>query len=64
MIIIEKRNGDKVPFDKQKIINAVNGAFIEVDGRLYEDDTARDIADDIENNISSFSSNKEGKDSS
>ena len=44
MIIIEKRNGDQVPFDKQKIINAVNSAFLEVDGKLYEDDTAKEIA--------------------
>ncbi|MCM1324376.1 MAG: ATP cone domain-containing protein [Acetobacter sp.] len=37
-----------MPFDKAKIINAINKAFIEVDGKLYEDDTARDIAADIE----------------
>ena len=47
-LIVVKRNGKKVPFDKQKIINAINSAFIEVDGKLYEDDTARDIAEDIE----------------
>lgn len=44
---IKKRNGIVVPFDKQRIINAVNKAFIEVDGQLYEEDTARDIADEI-----------------
>jgi len=27
-----KRDGTQVPFDKQKIINAINKAFIEVDG--------------------------------
>lgn len=43
-----KRNGDKVEFDKNKIIKAINKAFIEVDGRLYENETAIDIADDIE----------------
>lgn len=48
MILVSKRDGTIVPFDKQKIINAINGAFIEVDGQLYEDDTARDIANDIE----------------
>ena len=47
-LIVVKRNGKKVPFNKQKIINAINSAFIEVDGKLYEDDTARDIAEDIE----------------
>lgn len=49
MIQIEKRNGVVVPFDKQRIIDAINNAFIEVDGQLYEDDTARDIADEIYN---------------
>ena len=47
MLQIYKRNGVLVPFDKQRIINAINKAFIEVDGQLYEDDTARDIADEI-----------------
>ena len=48
MLQIRKRNGTLVPFDKQKIINAVNKALIEVDGQLYEDDTAKDIAKEIE----------------
>ena len=43
-----KRNGSKVDFDKNKIIKAINKAFIEVDGKLYENETAMDIADDIE----------------
>lgn len=43
-----KRNGTVVPFDKNKIITAINKALIEVDGQLYETDTAKDIADDIE----------------
>lgn len=43
-----KRNGDRVEFDKNKIIKAINKAFIEVDGKLYENETAMDIADDIE----------------
>lgn len=45
---IIKRDGTVVLFDKNKIINAINKAFIEVDGQLYENDTANDIADDIE----------------
>ena len=45
---IQKRNGQFVPFDKNKIENAINNAFIEVDGMLYETDTAKDIADEIE----------------
>ena len=40
-----KRDGTQVPFDKQKIIDAINKAFIEVDGELYEDETAEEIAD-------------------
>lgn len=48
MLQIQKRNGTLVPFDRQKIINAINKALIEVDGQLYEDDTAKDIAKEIE----------------
>lgn len=45
---IKKRDGSIVPFNKQKIINAINKAFIDVDEVLYETDTAESIADDIE----------------
>lgn len=48
MITVLKRNGDYVPFDKKKILSAINKAFLDVDGRLYETDTAADIAADIE----------------
>lgn len=48
MIRIAKRDKTVVPFDKQKIINAINKAFLEVDGTLYETDTSSDIASDIE----------------
>ena len=48
MLKVIKRNGALVDFDRKKIINAINKAFIEVDGQLYEDDTARDIANEIE----------------
>jgi len=48
---IIKRNGEEVSFDRQKIIDAVNGAMIEVDGQLYEEDTAKEIASDIEKRI-------------
>lgn len=43
-----KRNGTKVPFNKEKIINAINKAFLEIDKVLYETDTANDIAAEIE----------------
>lgn len=49
-----KRNGDIVPFDQTKIIHAINSAFIDVDGQLYESDTARDIAHDIESDFRFF----------
>lgn len=45
---IIKRDGTLVPFNKEKIENAVNKAFIEVDKILYEEDTAKDIAEEIE----------------
>ena len=43
-MFIVKRDGTQVPFDKQKIVNAINSAFLDVDGILYETDTAEDIA--------------------
>ena len=47
-MLVKKRNGQIVEFDKTKIIEAINKAFIEVDGQLYEDETASDIASEIE----------------
>ena len=46
-MLVIKRNGQKAEFDKNKIINAINKAFIEIDGQLYENDTANSIADEI-----------------
>ena len=43
-----KRDGTTVPFDKTKIITAILKAFLDVDGQIYEIDTATDIAADIE----------------
>ena len=45
---IVKRDGAIVEFDRKRIENAINAAFIDVDGKLYETDTASDIASDIE----------------
>ena len=45
---VMKRDGSKVPFDKTKIYDAINKAFVDVDGILYETDTASDIATEIE----------------
>ena len=50
-MIVIKRDGTKVPFDKQKIINAINKALIEVDGCLYETETAEEIAEVIEAHV-------------
>lgn len=47
MIYIIKRDGSQALFNKDKIIVAINKAFIEVDGTLYETDTANDIAKEI-----------------
>ena len=47
IVHVTKRDGTIVPFDSKKIINAINKAFIEVDGELYENDTATDIALEI-----------------
>lgn len=49
MVYIIKRDGSQVPFNKDKIIIAVNKAFIEVDGTLYENET--ETANDIVNVI-------------
>ena len=48
---VMKRNGTLVEFDKVRIENAINAAFLEVDGKLYETDTAYDIASDIEKKV-------------
>ena len=54
MVFIQKRDGSTVPFNKQKIINAINKAFLEVDKKLYEDDTAKDIAEEIYHRAEKF----------
>lgn len=48
MLYIQKRDNTLEPFNKDKIIIAINKAFLEVDKVLYETDTANEIADDIE----------------
>ena len=50
-MIVIKRNGTEVPFDKNKIIDAINKAFIEVDKILYETETSEEIASLIEEYI-------------
>ena len=48
MIMVKKRNGQTVSFDKEKIINAINKAFLEVDGQLYIPELAEELADIVE----------------
>ena len=55
---IIKRDGSRVPFDKEKIIQAITRAFIEVDGIIYEEDTAKDIAEEIYKIASQMSANQ------
>lgn len=54
MINIIKRDGSITEFDPQKIINAINNAFKDVDGTLYEDETAKDIAKDIQEELAQY----------
>ena len=61
-MLVQKRNGKYVEFDKQRIIDAINKAFVEVDGDLYENETSRDAAEDTLNTIVDYNkqSNKKG----
>lgn len=45
---ITKRNGNKEEFQKQKIINAINKAFIEIDGNECEDGVPEEVVSKIE----------------
>ena len=56
-MFVIKRNGEKVPFDKQKIISAINGALIEVDTFLKDDELAINIAETIHRDL--YSNNLE-----
>ena len=51
MLYVRKRDGELAEFKKEKIIKAINAAFIDIDGVLYETDTAEDIATEIQNFI-------------
>lgn len=48
-----KRDESIVPFDKNKIVTAILKAFLEVDNKIYETDTAEDIAAEIQSKINS-----------
>jgi transcriptional regulator NrdR family protein len=40
-----KRDGSKVLFNSDKIVNAINKAMMSTYGSVYETDTAEEIAD-------------------
>ena len=48
MLKLKKRDNSIVDFDKNKIITAINKAFVEVDGEIYSEEIAIDIANEIE----------------
>ena len=48
---IVKRDGSKVPFDKDRVKIALTKAFIETDGQLYETDTIDTIAQEVSDYI-------------
>lgn len=52
--LIIKRDGSLANFDKQRIIIAINKAFIEVDGDILNEEIAQEIADDIEEMVNGF----------
>lgn len=52
--LIIKRDGSLANFDKQRIINAINKAFIEVDGDILNEEIAQEIANDIEEMVNGF----------
>ena len=51
MLYVIKRDGTRVLFNREKIENAINKAFLEVDKLLFERDTAFDISVEIEDEL-------------
>ena len=51
MYNVIKRDGTRVLFNREKIENAINKAFLEVDKLLFERDTAFDISVEIEDEL-------------
>ena len=48
-VIIVKRDGTQVPYDRNKIICAINKALLEVDGNIYSGYISENVATSIEN---------------
>ena len=47
-VIIVKRDGTQVPYDRNKIICAINKALLEVDGNIYSGYISENVATSIE----------------
>ena len=48
-IIVVKRDGKEVPYNRDKIICAINKALLEMDGNLNSDYISKNVATSIEN---------------
>ena len=48
-VIVVKRDGTQVPYDRNKIICAINKALLEVDGNIYSKYISENVATSIEN---------------
>ena len=53
MMYVKKRDGTQVPFDANKIEEAIKKAFLEVDNVIYDEFIARDIANTIKDIVKS-----------
>lgn len=54
-VIVVKRDGKEVPYDREKIICAINKALLEVDGNLGSDYISKNAATSIENYFKAYS---------
>ena len=48
-VIVVKRDGKEVPYNREKIICAINKALLEMDGNLNSDYISKNVATSIEN---------------
>ena len=54
-IIVVKRDGKEVPYNRDKIICAINKALLEMDGNLNSDYISKNVATSIENYFAAYS---------
>ena len=48
-IVVIKRDGSEVPYDRKKIVNAINKALMEVDGNLFSSYLSENVAQSVDN---------------